>query len=182
MAGWIRRLVLLALAGGALSACGSNRGGPVPAGSGYEASDGYLSCVPYARARSGLDLRGDGWQWWEAASGRYDRGQRPSAGAVLVLQRTARLRDGHVAVVSRVVGAREIRVDHANWASGGLRGRVARDQPVIDVSPRNDWTEVRVWYPPAAVIGNTVFPAYGFILPGRAMTGRERGWRSAAAD
>ena len=173
----ILRLVLLALAGGALSACGSTRGGPVAAGYGYEASDGYQSCVPYARARSGLDLRGDGWQWWEAASGRYERGQQPRAGAVLVFQRTSRLRDGHVAVVARVVGAREIRVDHANWASGGLRGRVARDQPVIDVSARNDWSEVRVWYPPASVVGNTVFSAYGFILPGRS-----EGWRSAAAD
>ncbi|MFC0388236.1 CHAP domain-containing protein [Muricoccus vinaceus] len=175
VAGMILRLALLALAGGALSACGSTRGGPHAAGQGYEAGDGYLSCVPYARARSGLDLRGDGWQWWEAAAGRYARGPQPRAGAVLVFQRTARLRDGHVAVVSRVLGAREIRVDHANWASGGLRGRVARDQPVIDVSPRNDWSEVRVWYPPAAVVGNTVFPAYGFILP-------ERRWAGLGAE
>jgi hypothetical protein len=166
VAGFILRVALLALAGGALSACGSTRG-PVPAGHGYEAADNYQSCVPYARARSGLDLRGDGWQWWDAALGRYDRGPEPRPGAVLVFQRTTRLRDGHVAVVSRVLGPREIRVDHANWASGGLKGRVARDQAVIDVSARNDWTEVRVWYPPAAVVGNTVFPAYGFILPGR---------------
>lgn len=174
--GVLPRLALLALAA-ALSACGTTRSGPVAAGHGYEASDTHQSCVPYARARSGIDLRGDGWQWWDAASGRYERGPQPSPGAVLVLQRTARLRDGHVAVVARVVGTREIRVDHANWATGGLRGRVARDQPVIDVSPRNDWSEVRVWYPPAAVVGNTVFPAYGFILPART-----NGWRSAAAD
>jgi surface antigen len=166
------RFVLLALAGSALSACGSTRG-PVPAGYGYEAGDGYQSCVPYARARSGLDLRGDGWQWWEAALGRYDRGQQPRPGAVLVFQRTPRLRDGHVAVVARVLGPREIRVDHANLASGGLKGRVARDQAVIDVSARNDWTEVRVWYPPAGVVGNTVFPAYGFILPARRWAGLE---------
>ena len=166
MAGFILRFVLLALAGGALSACGSTRG-PVSAGYGYEAGDGYQSCVPYARARSGIDLRGDGWQWWEAAAGRYDRDQRPRPGAVLVFQRSSRLRDGHVAVVSRVLGPREIRVDHANWASGGLKGRVARDQAVIDVSARNDWSEVRVWYPPAGVVGNTVFPAHGFILPAR---------------
>ena len=176
MAGIFLRLVLLALAGGALSACGSTRGGP-SAGYGYEASDSYQSCVPYARARSGLELRGDGRQWWEAALGRYQRGQQPREGAVLVFQRTSRLRDGHVAVVARVVGPREIRVDHANWASGGLRGRVARDQPVIDVSTRNDWSEVRVWYPPAAVIGNTVFPAYGFILPARPSI-----WHSASLE
>ena len=34
---------------------------------------GGLSCVPYARARSGIALRGDAWQWWEAAEGRYAR-------------------------------------------------------------------------------------------------------------
>jgi hypothetical protein len=38
-------------------------------------------------------------------------------------------------------------VDHANWASGAARGRVARNQPVMDVSPNNDWSLVRVWYP-----------------------------------
>ncbi|MFH5923231.1 CHAP domain-containing protein [Roseomonas xinghualingensis] len=167
----ILRLALLALSGAALSACGSTRG-PIAAGYGYEASAGYQSCVPYARERSGIELRGDAWQWWEVAAGRYDRSVRPRPGAVLVLQRTSRLRDGHVAVVSRVVGPREIRVDHANWASGGLKGRVARDQPVIDVSARNDWSEVRVWYPPARVVGNTVFPAHGFIHP-------ERRWASA---
>jgi hypothetical protein len=84
---------------------------------------------------------------------------------VLVLARTRRLSSGHVSVVSRVVSAREIRVDHANWASGSLRGRVAQDQPVLDVSPGNDWSQVRVWYPRLDLLGNTVFPAHGFILP-----------------
>jgi hypothetical protein len=70
-----------------------------------------------------------------------------------------------VAVVSRLVGPREIRVDHANWASGAARGRVARDQPVLDVSPGNDWSEVRVWYPRVNDFGNTVFGAHGFVLP-----------------
>ena len=131
---------------------------------GYEGGGGaYLSCVPYARARSGIALRGDAWQWWDAAAGSYARGAQPRPGSVLVLRRTARLRDGHLAVVSRVVSGREVLVDHANWASGGLKGLVARDQPVIDVSPGNDWTQLRVWYPPARVVGSTVFPAYGFI-------------------
>ncbi|WWT16789.1 CHAP domain-containing protein [Pararoseomonas sp. SCSIO 73927] len=173
MSAILMRLFLLALAGGALSACGGTRSGPIAAGHGYEASGGYQSCVPYARARSGIELRGDGWQWWDAAVGRYDRSQRPRPGSVLVLQRTSRLRDGHVAVVARVMGPREIRVDHANWASGGLKGRVARDQAVIDVSERNDWSAVRVWYPPANVVGNTVFPAYGFILPYRSWASAE---------
>jgi hypothetical protein len=124
-----------------------------------------ISCVPYARARSGIEIRGDAWQWWDAAAGRYQRARQPHAGSVLVLARTRRLPSGHVAVVSRVVSSREIRVDHANWASGSAKGRVARDQPVVDVSPRNDWSEVRVWYPRIQDFGGSVFAAHGFILP-----------------
>lgn len=151
----------------ALAGCAGSRGtvsGATARAHGYEGGNGtYLSCVPYARARSGLALRGDAWQWWDTAAGSYARGSRPRPGSVLVFRRTARLRDGHLAVVSRVVSDREVLVDHANWASGGLKGLVARDQPVIDVSPGNDWTQLRVWYPPARVVGSTVFPAYGFI-------------------
>jgi surface antigen len=120
--------------------------------------------VPYARARSGLELRGDAWEWWEAAEmGRLERGRQPRRGSVLVLMRTSRLPQGHVAVVSRLDSAREIRVDHANWASGAAKGREARDQPVLDVSPGNDWSLVRVWYPRVGDYGATSYPSYGFI-------------------
>ncbi len=126
-------------------------------------------CVPYARQISGLSLRGDAWQWWAAAEGAYQRGSRPQAGAVLVFKKTAKMRHGHVAVVSRVVGSREIRVDHANWETTGRgRGRVTRDVPVIDVSPRNDWTAVRVWHEASRSYGRRVNPTYGFIYGGRA--------------
>lgn len=134
-----------------LAAC-STSGGP-----------GGLTCVPYARDRSGLPIRGDAWQWWEAASGSYQRSRAPRPGSVMVLKRTSRLPSGHVSVVARVVSAREIRVDHANWASGAGKGRVARNQPVVDVSPRNDWSVVRVWYPPIDGFGATTYPAHGFI-------------------
>ena len=77
--------------------------------------------------------------------------------------RTSRLPQGHVAVVSRLDSAREIRVDHANWASGAAKGREARDQPVLDVSPGNDWSLVRVWYPRVGDYGATSYPSYGFI-------------------
>lgn len=127
------------------------------------APGGATSCVPFARERSGITLQGDAWQWWDAASGRYRRGQAPQRNAVLVFQRTTRNRSGHLAVVARIAGSREIRVDHANWASGSARGRIARDQPVLDVSSRNDWTLVRVWYPPANDWGSTAFPTLGFI-------------------
>jgi len=72
-------------------------------------------------------------------------------------------------VVSRVVSPREIRVDHANWASGHERGQVAHDQPVMDVSAGGDWSLVRVWFPRVNDFGNTQYPAYGFIHGGRLM-------------
>lgn len=127
-----------------------------------------ISCVPYARARSGIVLAGDAWQWWDAAAGRYDRGAAPRPGSVLVIGRTPRMRSGHVAVVARVLGPRDILVDHANWASGAARGRIMTDQRVVDVSPGNDWSRVRVWYPPIDAVGNTVFPAHGFVHAGTA--------------
>lgn len=159
-----RRGLLGLIALSALAGCGTTRA-PRIAGVPEPGANLNLSCVPYARARSGIELRGDAWQWWEAASGRYTRARRPHPGSVIVLARTSRLPQGHVSVVARVVSGREIRVDHANWASGGERGRVARDQPMLDVSPNNDWTQVRVWYPRVSDYGNTVFAAHGFILP-----------------
>ena len=156
----MRRLVLLAPL--LLLGCGTSR---VPRPDRWAELPGNLSCVPYARARSGIALRGDAWQWWDAAAGRYARGRAPRPGSVLVLMRTSRLPQGHVAVVSRIVSAREIRVDHANWASGRAKGREARDQPVLDISAGNDWSMVRVWYPRVNDYGVSAWPAYGFVHP-----------------
>lgn len=150
------------------AACGSSRHTRPSARSVPGEEGSGWSCVPYARSRSGIGLAGDAWQWWDAASGRYGRGHAPRLGAVLVLMRTSRLPQGHVAVVSRVVSPQEIRVDHANWASGRGKGRVARDQPVEDLSPGNDWSLVRIWYPRANNWGSTNWPAYGFVYPGTA--------------
>lgn len=156
----MRRMVtmglLFALAGCASGRLSSRSGVP-----GYAGGD--MSCVPYARERSGLSISGHAWQWWHAAAGQYERSGVPQPGSVLVFQRTSRNPQGHVAVVSRVVSSREIRVDHANWASGRARGQIAQDQPVLDVSPRADWSLVRVWYPPTDDFGATHFPTYGFI-------------------
>jgi surface antigen len=141
-----------------LAACGTSRHvAPSAAGD--------LSCVPYARNRSGIALRGDAWRWWEAAEGRYRRDRSPRPGSVLVMMRTSRLPQGHLSVVSRVVSRREIRVDHANWASGAGKGRVAQDQPVMDVSPGNDWSLLRIWYARVNDYGASNYPAYGFIHP-----------------
>ncbi len=122
-----------------------------------------LECAPFARALSGVRLYGPANDWWWQADGRYDRTVAPQVGSVLVFARSARLPDGHVAVVSRVMSGRQILVTQANW----VRHRVTEDQPVIDISPRGDWSEVRVWWPPSSQMGISEYPAYGFIHAGR---------------
>ena len=52
------------------------------------------------------------------------------------------LKKGHVAVVTDIVSKREIRVDQANWQN---HGEIDHATPVLDVSARNDWSQVRVW-------------------------------------
>lgn len=123
----------------------------------------FWSCVPYARQISSVDLSGDAWRWWNAAAGVYARGVAPKEGAVLVFKRTSRLRQGHVAVVRKVINSRRILVDHANWDRGRGKGRIDRAVGVLDVSPNNDWSQVRVWYTPVGDFGTTRYPTNGFI-------------------
>ncbi len=123
-----------------------------------------LQCVPYARRISGIQIRGDAWTWWQSAAGRYSRRQQPMAGSVLVLGRSRQLRGGHIAVVDAVLGDRVILVSHANWLN---RGRVHEKTPVLDVSPKNDWSLVRIWYTPGRTLGRRSYPAKGFIYPKR---------------
>lgn len=124
-----------------------------------------IQCVPYAREISGINLKGDAWQWWHAAAGVYDRGAAPKDGAVLVFSRQGSMRYGHVSVITRVMSNRVVLVDHANWApvrtSG--RGAVSHAVPVMDVSPKNDWSQVRVWYAPNNDFGSRVYKADGFV-------------------
>lgn len=166
-----RRALLVAAAAGMAALGGCAR--PPPAAPGTVRAAAPLSCVPFARALSGIELAGDAHTWWPAAAGRYVRSRRPAPGAVLVLRATPRLPQGHLAVVVRQTGPREILVSHANWAAGGARGAVHVDQPVIDVSARNDWSAVRVWHPESDTLGVTVFPAWGFIHPPAARTPQE---------
>ncbi len=123
-----------------------------------------LQCVPFARALSGVDLRGDAADWWWNASGRYDRGGTPEIGSVIVFARTSRLRHGHVSVVSRVLSRHEILVTHANW----VQHHVTTDQLVRDVSLAGDWSLVRVWWAPSDTLGTTEYPVHGFIYSGYA--------------
>ncbi len=121
-------------------------------------------CVPFARAASGIQIYGDAWTWWDKAAGVYQRGETPRSGAVIVFARTARLPLGHVAVISRVVDRRVVMVTHANWSrQNGERGHAEQDVTLTDVSPYNDWSEVKVWYRDMEGLGSTVYPTYGFI-------------------
>jgi hypothetical protein len=115
-------------------------------------------CVPYARSRSGIKIFGDAYTWWDGAKGQYARGNLPMLGSVLVLSKTKRLRRGHVGIVTAIVSPREIRLDHANWQ----RDAIITNMAVIDVSPANDWTQLRFWNKDARMWG-AIYPASGFI-------------------
>ena len=147
----------------ALSARGS--GGPT----GGARLDDYvggslpIDRAPFARALTGVQLAGAADDWWGKSVGRYQRAATPEAGGILVLRRSDRLPDGHVAVVTRVLSSRQVLVSQANW----VHHRVLQDQPVIEVSARNDWRLVRVRWPPTDQMGIADYPARGFILPGR---------------
>lgn len=135
----------------------------------------YWQCVTFARSITGMNIFGDAWTWWDGASGKYDKGQAPKAGAVLVFRPQGKMRLGHVAVVSQVVTERVIQITHANWSPiGGRRGQVEKDVTVVDVSDKGDWSKVKVWYGPIADVGTTVYPTYGFIYQA-AQKGQEMG-------
>lgn len=124
----------------------------------------YLQCVPYARQLSGVQIYGDAHTWWDQAAGRYERGDEPRVGAVMAFIPHGNMRLGHVATVSRVIDSRTVLLDHANWSPiNGRRGQIERNVKAIDVSPANDWSEVRVWYDPIHAIGTTAWPIHGFI-------------------
>ncbi len=124
----------------------------------------YLQCVPYARQVSGIRIYGDAHTWWEQAAGRYTRGREPRVGAVLAFRPSGNMRLGHVAAVSRVVDSRTILLRHANWSLiDGRRGQIEDNVRAIDVSPENDWSQVRVWYAPIQGLGTTPWPTRGFI-------------------
>lgn len=167
---WRFHISLVALF--ALSACSVDnaaRGPSRHAGqeiiSGGESLPPPTQCAPFAREISGIPLRGDAWTWWDQAVGRFDRGCAPRENAVLVLRATDQLPFGHVAVVRHVVGPREITVTHADWGDDDPTRRLVHDaMPVVDVSPANDWSELRFWNVQAQAFGK-IYPAYGFIYP-----------------
>lgn len=171
------RAVLLGLLALGLAACASTPAGrytsvrpvqpafPAPEYRGeplMETPASPLQCVPFARGASGIEIYGDAHTWWHQAEGRYPRSNLPAAGSVLVLRGYQTDLRGHVAVVTEVVGPRQILIDQANWMNGG---EITRRVPVLDVSPNNDWSEVRVWWIPTRSWGGRVYDVQGFIHP-----------------
>ena len=120
-------------------------------------------CVEYARMRSGLALFGDAKQWWQRARNLYTRTSHPVEKAVMVFSGSKRLKRGHVAVVTEIVSPREIIVDHANWQN---KREINLAIPVLDVSPGNDWSQVRVWNMPSGQFGARTYAISGFITKG----------------
>lgn len=129
----------------------------------------YLQCVPYARQLTGIQIYGDAHTWWDQAAGKYERGRQPKVGAVMAFVPHRNMQLGHVAAVSKVIDSRTVLLDHANWSPiDGRRGQIERDVKAVDVSPGNDWSQVRVWYAPQGSLGTTEWPVHGFIYGKRA--------------
>jgi hypothetical protein len=133
-------------------------------------ADAPLQCVPYARLHSQVKLYGDAYTWWDQAAGKFSRNDSPAKGSVMVLTGYAGPARAHVAVVRALVSPREIRIDHANWLDDGA---IYVNDPVVDVSPGNDWSKVRVWNIRDGNWGTRVYPVQGFIGPGTAGSGGE---------
>jgi hypothetical protein len=120
----------------------------------------HVYCVEFARLASGIALFGDAKTWWGQARAQYAQLTNPAPGAVMVFASRRNMRAGHVAVVKKVITSREVLVDHANW---GRDGRIYLNAPVVDVSPNNDWSMVKVWNTKSNVMGTTAYAIKGFI-------------------
>ena len=122
-------------------------------------------CVPFARAASGINIKGNAVTWWAKAAGLYNRSTVPKVGAVMAFAATRKMRMGHVAVVAQVVSDRVILINHANWR----RNEVSLNMTVVDVSRAGDWSAVRVESQPGSL--GAVFPVNGFIYPNEVVAG-----------
>jgi hypothetical protein len=151
-----------------LAACAGNKSEDLPKVVTLRDPSARIGNVAYVRSVTGLAIPGEAWSWWEGADGRYRRGHIPVPGAVLVFRRQPKLPEGHLAIVTQLRNEREIRVSHADWGSTwATRGRITGNVPVLDVSPGNDWTQLRVWYAPTGTF-ERVYEAYGFVYGGTA--------------
>lgn len=127
----------------------------------HRSSGHVIQCVAYAKSASDVVLRGNARDWWHNAAGVYERGLAPKSGSVLNFRATRRMPMGHVAVVRDVVDSRTIVIDQSHWAQAGISHNVS----VIDVSPNNDWSAVRVALGSNSSNYGSIYPTYGFIYP-----------------
>jgi len=118
-----------------------------------------IQCVAFAKTNSDVVLRGNAADWWYHAAGVYARGSAPEAGSVLNFRATRRMPLGHVAVVKDVINSRKIIIDQSHWAQRGI----SRNVEVVDVSPENDWSSVRVELNGRSGTFGSIYPTYGFI-------------------
>jgi hypothetical protein len=176
MAGPFLQLALAAALGFALSGCASEPDTVTPSDN-FASPDNDsgarvgairrppspLQCVPFARQVSGISIFGDANTWWNKAAGRFERGNAPKEGAVMVLAGYAGPNHAHLAVVRELLSAREIKVDHANWFNDG---QIYIGDPVRDISPDNNWSLVRIWNIRTNAWGTRDYPVQGFIGPG----------------
>ncbi|CEF57307.1 CHAP domain-containing protein [Acetobacter ghanensis] len=127
----------------------------------HRSSGHVIQCVAYAKSASDVVLHGNARDWWHNAAGVYERGAEPKAGSVLNFRATRRMPLGHVAVVRNIVDSRTIIIDQSHWAQAGISHNVS----VIDVSPNNDWSAVRVALNSNRNNYGSIYPTYGFIYP-----------------
>ncbi|WP_278368499.1 CHAP domain-containing protein [Acetobacter orientalis] len=118
-----------------------------------------IQCVAYAKSASDVVLHGNARDWWHNAAGVYERGSAPEEGSVLNFRGVRRMPLGHVAVVRNVINSRTIIIDQSHWAQNGI----SHNTPVIDVSPNNDWSAVRVALNNKSGTYGSIYPTYGFI-------------------
>ena len=123
-----------------------------------------LHSEDFVRANWSPQLFGPASGWWEAAPA-SDRNDRPAMGSLLLLTGYCDGACGHAAIVTRIVSAREIRIDHADWLHDGA---IYRNNPVADVSWNNDWSRVRVFNIRTGSWGGKVYAVRGFLRALRA--------------
>ena len=156
----------LAAAGFALGGCADETAAPSSPVVTLSGASARIDDVAYVKSVTGIAIPGEAWSWWDGSNGRYARGHRPVPSAVLVFRRQQNLPAGHLAIVTKVLSSREVRISHADWASTwATRGRITGNVPVLDVSRTNDWTQVRLWYADGGTVDH-VYDAYGFVYGG----------------
>lgn len=154
--------VLLSLASACSSAPTRHRP-PVPAYSHTPTPQPEgIQCAPYAREHSKVRIFGDASTWWDKAKGRYARRDYPTPGAIMVLYQYAGPARAHVAVIRRITGAHELRIDHANWLNDG---KIYLNDPVRDASGDRDWRSVNVFNMQTGHWGSRSYAVQGFIGP-----------------